>query len=84
MLDIWQYIASDSEVAASALLRRSDRVIGTLVDNPRMGRKRSDLGNDIRSIAVGNYIIFYRPVAGAIEVVRILHGARDITDQEFG
>jgi len=26
--------------------------------------------------AVGNYLIFYRPIAEGIEVIRVLHGAR--------
>lgn len=25
-----------------------------------------------------NYLIFYRPIDGGVEVLRILHGARDI------
>ena len=34
-----------------------------------------------------NFIVFYRSVAGAIEVVRVLHGARDIhsiLEEELG
>ena len=33
------------------------------------------------------YLVFYRPVAGGIEVLRVLHGARDIHGilaEEFG
>jgi len=33
------------------------------------------------------YVVFYRPVPGAIEIVRVLHGARDIhriLGEEFG
>lgn len=26
----------------------------------------------------GNYLIFYRPIEGGIEVVRVIHGARDL------
>jgi toxin ParE1/3/4 len=29
-------------------------------------------------LPLGNYIIFYRPIDDGIEVVRILHGARDL------
>jgi toxin ParE1/3/4 len=32
----------------------------------------------LRSLSVGNYLIFYRPLADGIEIVRVLHGARDI------
>jgi toxin ParE1/3/4 len=32
----------------------------------------------LRSLAVGNYLIFYLPVEDGIEVVRVLPGMRDI------
>ncbi|MGJ4925981.1 type II toxin-antitoxin system RelE/ParE family toxin [Bradyrhizobium sp. HKCCYLS2038] len=82
-LEIWQYIAADNETAANALLHRFDRAIRTLADNPLAGRERPELGRDIRSFPVGNYILFYIPTTNAIEVVRILHAARDITTEEL-
>jgi plasmid stabilization system protein ParE len=30
----------------------------------------------LRSLAFGNYLIFYRKTANGIEVVRVVHGAR--------
>jgi toxin ParE1/3/4 len=36
------------------------------------------LAPGLQSFPFGRYIIFYRPVANAIEIVRVLHGARDI------
>jgi toxin ParE1/3/4 len=32
----------------------------------------------LRSLPVGKYLIFYLPVAGGLEVVRVLSGLRDI------
>lgn len=29
-------------------------------------------------MAIGNYVIFYRPIANGIDVIRVLHGSRDI------
>lgn len=46
--------------------------------NPRAGRLRQDLGPDIRSFPVLPYVVFYRIKRGRIDVVRILHGHRDI------
>ncbi|MDZ8108879.1 MAG: type II toxin-antitoxin system RelE/ParE family toxin [Nostoc sp. DedQUE12a] len=46
--------------------------------NPEMGRKRDSLALNLRSFPVGNYLIFYRPIDQGIEVIRLLHGARDI------
>jgi len=33
---------------------------------------------DLRSLPVGNYLIFYMPVEDGIVVVRVLHGMRDV------
>jgi toxin ParE1/3/4 len=43
-----------------------------------MGKRRDELVTNVRSFPVGNYLIFYRPVNQGIEVLRVLHGARDI------
>ncbi|MCC7382255.1 MAG: type II toxin-antitoxin system RelE/ParE family toxin [Deltaproteobacteria bacterium] len=53
------------------------RVPSSCKDAPH-GRSREELGPSIHSFPVGDYIIFYRPVKGGIEIARILHGARDI------
>lgn len=45
---------------------------------PESGRKRPDLAPDLRSLPVGNQVIFYRPIPDGIQVIRVLHGARDI------
>jgi toxin ParE1/3/4 len=35
---------------------------------------------NLRSFPVGSYVIFYRPIEEGIEVIRVLHSARDIED----
>jgi hypothetical protein len=32
---------------------------------------------------VSKYLIFYRPIDDGIELIRVLHGARDITPEYF-
>ena len=55
-----------------------------LVSRPRAGRARefrSPRAQGLRSWVVSgfeNYLIFYRPQPGGIEVVRFVDGARDI------
>ena len=45
---------------------------------PGIGRTRPELDTNLRSFVVGRYVIFYLPVSSGIEIVRVLHGARDI------
>ena len=81
--DIWLFIASDNVVAADRLLERIGDTFQMLADNPQAGRQRPELGPSIRSFAVGNYVVFYEAFPSGADIVRVLHGARDITPNEF-
>ncbi len=48
-----------------------------------MGRSRDELAAGIRSFPTGNYIVLYRVVGENVEIVRVLHGRRDI-ERAFG
>ncbi|MHC5763940.1 type II toxin-antitoxin system RelE/ParE family toxin [Nostoc sp.] len=78
LLDIWNFIASDSFDKADQLLKKIDSQLKMLASNPGMGKKRDSLTPNLRSFPVGNYLIFYRPINQGIEVIRVIHGARDI------
>jgi toxin ParE1/3/4 len=45
---------------------------------PMMGRSRDGLAPGMRSSPIGRYVVFYVPLDDGIDVVRVLHGARDI------
>lgn len=75
---IWEYIARDNPDAADRLLDHFDQALELIVKVPMMGRPRDALVPGLRSFRVGNYLLFYRTVAEGIELVRVLHGARDI------
>ena len=79
--EIWVYIAKDNPGAADALLRRIDAKLELYASQPRMGTTRDTLAPGLRSFPVGNYLIFYRPIPEGIEVIRVLHGARDLRGQ---
>jgi toxin ParE1/3/4 len=78
MAEIWNYIAVDSEARADEFIDLLDRKFQILAHSPRIGRPRSELAEDLRSFVVGRYVIFYLPLPNGIELVRVLHGARDI------
>lgn len=83
LLEIWQYIADDNEAAADKLLNELDTASKMLARNLKAGRARPELAPGLRSFPVGRYILFYRPIADGAEIVRVLHGSRDI-DSIFG
>ena len=78
LVEIWEYIARDSSEAADRMLHRIVQTYLALADNPRSGRSRDELRSGLRSIPVGNYLIFYRLTDTGIGVARIVHGARNL------
>jgi toxin ParE1/3/4 len=74
---IWDYVAERDVAAADDLLRSFDAGLGLLSEHPLAGAARSELRPRLRSYPVGNYLLFYRPMRGGIELIRVLHGARD-------
>ena len=82
LIEIWRFIAADSRNSADRLLDDIELAWDRLADFPHLGRARSDLGRDIRLFPVRSYLILYRISDHEIEVVRVLHGAREIKDIE--
>lgn len=78
LLEIGFYTALKNMVAANRFVQRLEETFNRLATNPRMGRIRDDLAPNLRSFPVGSYLIFYRQTEEGIEVIRVLHGARDI------
>lgn len=78
LIDIWTFIAEDDPAAADRLLDRIDEVCGLLAENPQMGPARPDLRPELRYMIVARYLILYRVVAERVEIVRVVHGARDL------
>jgi toxin ParE1/3/4 len=76
--EIWLFIAQDDPDAADRHLRNLVSRFPTLASMPEMERLREELAARLRSFPVGSYVIFYRPIAGGVEIVRVLHGARDL------
>jgi len=81
---IWNHIAQDNPDAATRVIEAAYETFKTLAANPGLGRRRrfrSAMLRDVRSWRIKgfeNYIIFYRGVAGGIQVNHVYHGARDI------
>jgi toxin ParE1/3/4 len=78
--DIWDYIAISNSDQAEKVLRHLYAKMGILSHNPHLGKERKEIEVGLRSFAVRSHIIFYYPLSDGIEVVRVLHGARDFQD----
>jgi toxin ParE1/3/4 len=83
LVEIWDYIADDNPAAATRMLERIERTARKLLRNAKAGRERAELSPGLRSVVCRPYVVFYRLVGASVEIVRVLHGARDI-DNIFG
>ena len=50
-----------------------------LATHPGIGMARDELAPGLRGFPVGDYLIFYRRDRGSIDIVRVLHGSRDLS-----
>jgi toxin ParE1/3/4 len=76
--EIFGVLADSNRNAANKLIRLVYDTAAMLSGYPRMGRDRGNLLSGVLSFPVGNYLIFYRIASDGIEIVRVLHGARDL------
>lgn len=79
---IADHIAQDSPVAAVRLIR-IEKACALLGDNPLLGRARPEIAPAARSWTIGRYLVLYRPLATGVEIIRVVHGARDLDALEI-
>jgi toxin ParE1/3/4 len=77
-LEIWAYIAQDNIAAADRFIDTLQAHHETLAKFPGIGRLHPELGKDIQLFRVEKYVLIYRELPDRVELLRVLHGARDI------
>jgi toxin ParE1/3/4 len=75
---ITRYIARDNLSAATMWLDTAHATCDLLATQPGIGQPvHSKRFGEARRHVLGNYLIYYVPASHEIEVVRVLHAARD-------
>ncbi len=77
-LDIFLYIGEHNVDAAERTLQAFDDAILLIADMPKCGPARPEIGLGVRSLSVGQYLILYRVGEKAIDILRVVHGARNL------
>ena len=87
------YLAERSEQAARRFRVQVESTFARLLNSPAIGTSyepEDPTYGELRHFPIAKfpkYLAFYRPVADGIEVVRVLHGARDVASilaDDFG
>ena len=77
--DIWTYYAQVAgRGTADGIVRGIVNATRLLEHHPYGGRARDEVRAGLRSVVANPHVIFYRVVADAAQVVRVLDGRRDI------
>jgi addiction module RelE/StbE family toxin len=75
--DIAGYISQDNPEAARRIVRRLWTAVKSLVEQPEMGRPGRVHGTRELVVRDTPFVVPYRVVGSEIEILRVLHGARD-------
>lgn len=72
------HIALDNPERASSFVSEIVSRCDRLSMSPKIGRLRPEFGSGIRSVPHSRYVIFYRAMEEGVEILHVLHGARDL------
>jgi plasmid stabilization system protein ParE len=80
LLIILEYLEGERPSAALRVLDALEQAMQFLAENPGVGHVRSDLtGQEVRFWTVFNYLVIFRPGTEPLQIVRVLHGKRDVS-----
>jgi toxin ParE1/3/4 len=79
LTDTWFQIAEQNFYAADAFIEAIRMRANKLSQFPERGAPRDDLMPNLRMLVEGKYLIFYRVSNSDVEILRVLHGAMDLT-----
>ena len=79
LLETWEYIATESNLdRTDNYLRRLENALRNLATHPQTGRVRPELADGMRGFPFEDHVVFYLPFTDGIDVVRVIHGSRDL------
>jgi toxin ParE1/3/4 len=81
--EIWLHIAQDNPAAADRVVAAIENTIELLSEFPGIGAPCPHLAPGLRRTLWREYLIYYRVREDMVEIVRTLHGRRNITPQTF-
>jgi toxin ParE1/3/4 len=78
LLSLWSYRAEHGPASATALMRSFHQQFLLLAEYPQLGQARPDIRPELRSFPLKRHLIFYRQIPDGVEIVRVVHGSRDL------
>jgi toxin ParE1/3/4 len=76
--EIADYIAHDNPDSAESFIDELQARIETVFERPITFPARTEWATGVRSALFGRYVIIFRFGDDLVEILRVIHGARDI------
>ncbi len=83
LLALWIEIAKHNPAAADRVYDRLEARVNILSEFPEAGVTRPDIAAEARMLVESPYLILYRIRPEDVQIVRVLHGARDVGSAFF-
>lgn len=78
--EIAVYISQDNPAAARRIVKRLWTAVQSLADQPEIGRPGRIHGTRELIVSDTPFVVPYRVIGSEIEILRVLHGAREWPD----
>jgi toxin ParE1/3/4 len=79
LIGIGDFIARDNPDRAASFVAEIEARMRAAAERPRSHPARDDLHEGLRAARHGRYLIFFVEAGDEVQIVRVLHGARDLT-----
>ncbi len=92
-IELATYIAEDNLEASDKFLAAAEETFKQLGQMPKMGKSCQFSNPNLAGVrqqfikGFRKYLVFYRPIKSGVEILRVIHGARDIEailDEDLG
>jgi toxin ParE1/3/4 len=75
--EIGDYIARDNPARAVSFIEALSEKCRRLTEQPAAAPLRAELGQGVRMIRFGRYLVFYSFDADELRIIRVVHSARN-------
>jgi toxin ParE1/3/4 len=79
LIEIGDFIALDNPARALSFVAEIEETMTTIAERPSSFPARYELATGLRSARHGRYLIFFVASDAGVQIVRVLHGARDLS-----
>lgn len=83
LIDSWVEVSSDDAAGADDLYDRLEARVEVLKRFSEAGPHRPDIAPNARALVEPSYLILYRIIGSGVQIVRVLHSARNIDRRLF-